>query len=60
MLARLRVWWRRRKLKRGYYKIAEAELDKSHGFTPLMRAWELMERDGYVELEDGEKRWCWP
>lgn len=60
MLAKLRVWWRRRKLERGYQKIAEAQLDKSHGFTPIMRKWELMERDGYIELEDGEKRWQWP
>jgi len=55
-----RVWRRRRKLKKGYQKIAHAELDKSHGFTPLMRSWELMERDGYIELEAGEIEWKWP
>lgn len=60
MISRLRTWWRRRKLSRGYAKVAEAELDKSVGFTPIMRQWELMERDGYVEIEDGEVRWVWP
>lgn len=60
MLDRLRVWWRRRKLEKGYQKIAEAELDKAVGFTPIMRRWELMEQDGYIELEDGEKSWLWP
>lgn len=60
MLGRLRVWWRCRKLEKGYQKIAEAELDKTVGFTPIMRKWELMEQDGYIELEDGEKRWLWP
>ncbi|ADB63960.1 hypothetical protein Htur_5073 (plasmid) [Haloterrigena turkmenica DSM 5511] len=60
MRKRLRTWWRRRKLERGYQKIAEADLGKSVGFTPIMRKWELMERDGYIELEDGEKRWLWP
>lgn len=60
LLETYRIWRRRRKLTRGYYKLAEAELDKSYGFTPTMHALALMERDGYIELEDGERRWLWP
>ena len=59
-IGRFRVWRRRRKVKKGYQKIAHAELNKSHGFTPLMRAWELMERDGYIEFDDEEVEWVWP
>jgi len=48
-------------VSKGYLKIAEADLDKSAGFTPIIRQLELMERDGYIELtEDGEKEWVWP
>jgi len=54
---RIQLWWRRRRLKRGYAKIAYAELGKRHGFTPIMRQWELLERDGYIELRDGEIEW---
>ena len=60
LLERFNVWRRRRKVKKGYLKIAEAEVEKSHGFTPLMSAWSLMERDGYIELNDGEVEWKWP
>jgi len=60
LLKRYRVWRRRRKVRNGYYKIAEAELDKSSGFTPIMRALSMMERDGYVEIRDGELEWQWP
>lgn len=60
LLSKYRVWRRRRKLEKGYLKIAEAELDKDIGFTPTMRAWELMERDGYIEFNNGEKEWQWP
>lgn len=57
---RFRIWRRRRKLYRGYSKVAEAELGKSAGFTPIMRTWEHLEREGYVEIEEGELRWLWP
>ena len=57
---KLRVWNRRRKLERGYQKIAEAEMDKGYGFTPVIHAWSLMERDGHIEIEDGEKKWKFP
>lgn len=48
-------------VRKGYRQIAEAELEKDFGFTPTMKAWSLMERDGYIEFdEDGEYRWVWP
>ena len=55
-----RVWRRRRRLEKAYLAVAKAELGKKYGFTPIMRAWELMEREGYIELRDGEKVWKWP
>jgi hypothetical protein len=54
---RYRRWRRRRKLYRAYSKIAEVEVDKRVGFTPTMRTYELLERDGWAELEDGELHW---
>jgi hypothetical protein len=54
---RYRRWRRRRKLLSAYTTIAEVELDKSAGFTPVMRTYELLERDGWAELEDGELHW---
>ena len=54
---RYRRWRRRRKLLSAYATIAEVELDKRVGFTPTMRAFELLERDGWAELEDGELHW---
>lgn len=60
VLERYRTWRRRRKISRAYSLIAHAQLDKRVGFTPLMRKWELMERDGYIKLRDGETIWVWP
>lgn len=57
VVARLRCWWRRRKLKRAYSTIVEVELGKSAGFTPTMRMWTLLERDGWAEIDDGELNW---
>lgn len=57
---RLSVWWRRRKVERAYAKIAEAELNKTHGFTPTMMKTHLLQRNGYVEYDDGEFVWTWP
>jgi len=57
LFARYRRWRRRRKLYRAYSKIAEVELDKRVGLTPVMRTYELLERDGWAELEDGELHW---
>jgi hypothetical protein len=60
LLKRFRVWRRRRRLEKAYLRVAKAELDKRHGFTPIIRAWELMEREDYIEIKDGEKKWKWP
>jgi len=60
VIERFRVWRRRRRLEKAYLAVAKAELDKRHGFTPIMRAWELMENEGYIELREGEKVWKWP
>ena len=57
---RFRTWRRRRKVSKGYQKIAEAKLDKRYGFSPIILKWELMQRDGFIEIEDGGKRWVWP
>jgi hypothetical protein len=57
LYARYRRWRRRRKLLSAYTTIAEVELDKRVGFTPTMRAFELLERDGWAEIEDGELQW---
>jgi hypothetical protein len=57
LFAHYRRWRRRRKLLSAYTTIAEVELDKQVGFTPTMRAFELLERDGWAELEDGELHW---
>jgi hypothetical protein len=40
-----------------YSTIASVELDQQIGFTPTMRAYSLLERDGWATLEDGELRW---
>lgn len=56
-LHQIRVWWRRRKLKRAYGKIAEVEMGKRVGFTPVMKMYTLLDRDGWAELEDGELNW---
>lgn len=60
LLERFRTWRRRRKVSKAYGMIAHAELDKRVGFTPLMKKWELLERDGYIELTDGGTEWVWP
>lgn len=60
VIQRIGTWRRRRKLACGYSKVAEAELGKSVGFSPIMRKWQLMERDGYIEADDGGRRWVWP
>jgi hypothetical protein len=57
LYARYRRWRRRRKLLSAYTTIAEVELDKRVGFTPVMRTYELLERDGWAEIEDGELHW---
>jgi len=54
------VWWRRRRLMRAYTRIAETEMRKTVGFTPVMRAYSLLERDGWGHIEDGEWRWTDP
>lgn len=56
-LDRLRVWWRRQKLKRCYARIAEVELGKRYGLSPTMRMYQMLERDGWAELDDGELKW---
>jgi len=60
LLDSFRAWKRRRKLRKGYVKIAEADLDKSVGFTPTMHALAMMEEDGYIEIDDGQIEWVWP
>jgi len=60
VIERFRIWRRRRRLEKAYLAVAQAELDKRHGFTPIMLAWEKMEDEGYIELRDGEKVWQWP
>lgn len=59
---RIHTWRRRRKIKKAYAKRAEAELGKSTGFTPMMKMWDLLQCDGYIEFdpETGEYEWTWP
>lgn len=45
---------------RAYTRIAETEMRKTVGFTPVMRAYSLLERDGWGHIEDGEWRWTDP
>jgi len=59
-LKELRTRWRRWRLLRMYARVFEARTGKSVGFTPLMAAYERAERDGVLELVDGEVRWNWP
>jgi len=59
-LEELRTRWRRWRLLRAYASVFEARTGKSVGFTPLMAAYERAERDGVLEVVDGEVRWHWP
>lgn len=60
LLARLHTWRRRRKVSKAYSLRAHAELDKRVGFTPLMKKWDLLERDGYIEVTEDGTEWVWP
>jgi hypothetical protein len=57
---RLHVRWQRWRLLRAYSRVFERKTGKSVGFSPLMAAYERAERDGVLELEDGEPVWHWP
>jgi hypothetical protein len=59
-LEELRTRWRRWRLLRAYARVFEVRTGKRVGFTPLMAAYERAERDGVLELVDGEVRWHWP
>lgn len=57
---RLRTRWRRWRLLSAYADVFKAKTGKSVGFTPLLSAYEQAERDGVLELEDGDVVWHWP
>jgi len=59
-LRKLRTWWRRRRLLAAYARVFEVRTGKSHGFTPLMAAYQAAERDGVLELDGGVVIWHWP
>ncbi|PGF13808.1 hypothetical protein CP556_25100 [Natrinema sp. CBA1119] len=56
---RLRVRWRRWRLFRAYSKVAKIRTG-CVSFIPIMCALEAMERDGHLELDDGDVEWHWP
>ena len=59
-LVKLWTRWRRWRLLRAYSRVFKARTGKSVGFTPLMEALSKAERDGVLELVDGEVVWHWP
>ena len=55
----LRVRWRRRRLLRAYSKVHKIRTG-CVSFVPYMCALSELEREGLLELDDGEVRWHWP
>lgn len=52
--------WRRRRLLRAYARVFSVRTGKSVGLSPVMAAYQAAERDGVLELDDGDIVWDWP